>query len=175
MIAELLLLNVILSFIKLHAHFESLSWNWRAHGKKLQLILHWVMHKPATSASSTFLTFPLNPQWLLSDGREYTSVFHASLCGSIRICEGNPHPGRRVCSRWQLELIYPPYERSPGVWILCCRLVFGSRLAMASPRNRWCRFFSLSFRFILELKESSACERQKSMDALENNVGSTFS
>lgn len=35
--------------------------------------------------------------------------------------------------------------------------------------------FSLSFRFILELKESSACERQKSMDALENNVGSTFS
>lgn len=133
------------------------------------------MHKPATSASSTFLTFPLNPQWLLSDGREYTSVFHASLCGSIRICEGNPHPGRRVCSRWQLELIYPPYESSPGVWILCCRLVFGSRLAMASPRNRWCRFFSLSFRFILELKESSACERQKSMDALENNVGSTFS
>lgn len=110
--AELLLPNVILCFIKLHTHFKSLSWNIRAHRKKLRLILHWVMYKPATPASSTFLTFPRNPQWLLSDGKEHISVFHASLCGSIRVCEGNPHPGRRACSHRQLELIYPPYERS---------------------------------------------------------------
>lgn len=91
----------------------------------------------STQTSSTFLTFPLKPQWLLSDGREYTSVFHASLCGSIRICGGNPHPGRQVCSLMQLELIYPSYERSPGVWMLFCRFVVASHLAVASPRNRW--------------------------------------
>lgn len=93
--------------------------------------------------SSTFLTFPLNPLRLLSDGREYTSVFRASVCGSIRICKGNPHPDRQVCSLRQLEFIYPLNKRSLGVWILCCRLVVGSRLAMASPRNRWSLFFNI--------------------------------
>lgn len=77
--------------------------------------------------SGTFLTFPQNPQWLLSDGRE----FHAGPCGSIRICRGNPHWGLGACSQRHLELISSPSKG--GLWIICCW--FASMLGFIS---QWC-------------------------------------
>lgn len=79
-------------------------------------------------------------------------MFHASLCGSIRVCEGNPHPGRRACSRRQLELIYPPYERSRAFGSSVAGFVVGFRLAVASAETdgACCVTIFLSFRFILD-------------------------